>query len=154
MFGEEAVKSVFDFGGKIIDKVFPDPVKAAEARLKLAELNQRGELAELDADMRIMLGQMDINKEEAKSPSLFIAGGRPAVMWVCVCGLAMQYIIGPLFNWTAVILGKPLVFPGLDMATLLPLLFGMLGLGGFRSFDKWKGTDTKEIGASRPPAKG
>ena len=125
--------------GTIFDKIIPDPQQAAEAKLRAMELAQRGELAVLDADMRLALGQLEVNKAEATT-DLFRGGWRPATGWVCVFGLAYQFLAQPLLPWVAAVLGftvPPL--PAIDNETLMVLLTGMLGLGGLRSWEKAKG---------------
>lgn len=125
--------------GSLFDKIIPDPEKAAEAKLKAMELAQKGELAVLDADVRMALGQMEINKEEANT-DLFRGGWRPAVGWSCVAGLVYQFLAMPILPWVAAVAGfsvPPL--PAIDNETLMVLLTGMLGLGGLRSFEKVKG---------------
>jgi hypothetical protein len=124
--------------GQVLGKVLPDPAAAAEAKIRLAELVQRGELAFLDADVKVALGQMEINKEEAKSGSLFVAGWRPAVGWICAVALSYQFVVRPLLAWYSLIVTIP-VPPELDVATLMTLLFGMLGMGGMRMYEKSKG---------------
>ena len=110
----------------IFDKIFPDPVKAGEAKLELLKLQQSGELA-------AMLSQTEINKVEAGSSSVFVAGWRPFLGWVCGFAMAYQYLVRPFL--TAFL--PELVFPGLD-DNLWQLLLGMLGLGGLRTFEKTK----------------
>ncbi len=124
--------------GQVLGKVLPDPAAAAEAKIRLAELVQRGELAFLDADVKVALGQMEINKEEAKSGSLFVAGWRPAVGWICAVALSYQFVVRPLLAWYSLIATIP-VPPELDIVTLMTLLFGMLGMGGMRMYEKGKG---------------
>ena len=131
--------SVFDFGSKIIDKIFPDPVQKAQATLELTKLQQSGELAQLAAETDLLKGQQAVNLEEAKSESIFKSGWRPFVGWICGTGLAMQFLVAPVATFFAAVFGHPLVFPALDLSTLLTLLFGMLGMGTLRSFDKKQG---------------
>ena len=82
--------------GKLIDKLLPDPAAAAKAQLDLMKLAQDGELAWLAADVQLAVGQMEINKEEAKDPSLFKSGWRPGVGWLCVAGFGYVTILRPL----------------------------------------------------------
>lgn len=132
--------SLFDFGGKLIDKLFPDPQKAQEAKIELFKLQQNGELAQLAADTAIATGQMEINKVEAASSSLFVSGWRPSIGWVCSAAFAMNFVIGPLATFSALaITGKAIPWPTLDTATMLPVLLGLLGLGAMRSTEKIKG---------------
>lgn len=125
--------------GTILDKIIPDPEAAAEAKLKALEMAQKGELAVLDADMRLALGQMEVNKAEA-STDLFRGGWRPAVGWTCVFGLAYQFLLQPLLPWVVALFGGQVPpLPAIDNDTLMVLLTGMLGLGGLRTFERVKG---------------
>jgi hypothetical protein len=126
--------------GTIIDKAIPDPQAAADAKLKTLELMQRGELAVLDADLKIALGQIETNKVEAASTDPFRGGWRPAAGWVCVFGLFYTFLLKPLLPWVVALFGlqvEPL--PAIDTMELIALLGGMLGLGGFRTFERIKG---------------
>jgi hypothetical protein len=125
--------------GTIFDKILPDPQAAADAKLKAMELAQRGELAVLDADVRLALGQMAINQEEAKT-DLFRGGWRPATGWACVAGLVYQFLVQPLLPWIVAVCGGSVPpLPAIDNDTLMVLLTGMLGLGGLRTFERVKG---------------
>lgn len=125
----------------VLDKLFPDPTAAAEAKLKFFEMTQRGELAALDAEMKLALGQLEVNKAEA-STDLFRGGWRPFAGWVCGFGLAYNFLVRPLLPWVIASLGYSVeVLPEIDIQTLMGLLFGMLGLGGLRSFEKLKGVN-------------
>lgn len=123
----------------VIDKVLPDPQQAAEAKMRALELAQKGELAALDADVRMALGQMEVNRAEAQT-DLFRGGWRPATGWCCVAGLAYQFILQPVLPWVVALLGAEVPpLPTIDNETLLVLLTGMLGLGGLRTFERVKG---------------
>jgi hypothetical protein len=122
----------------ILERVLPNPRAAADAKLKLLELAQKGELAQLDADVKTAIGQMEVNKAEAQTGSLFIGGWRPAVGWVCVAGMAYQFIGAPLLTWVSTANDLPAP-PVLDMGDLLTILAGMLGLGSLRTVEKFKG---------------
>jgi len=123
----------------VLDKVLPDATAAADAKLKALELAQRGELAVLDADTRLALAQIEVNKVEA-STDLFRGGWRPAVGWVCVLGLGYQLVLRPLLPWFVRVSGGEVPdLPSIDTETLMVLLTGMLGLGGLRTFEKVKG---------------
>jgi hypothetical protein len=123
----------------ILDKVIPDPAAAADAKLKALELAQKGELATLDADLRLMLAQADINKAEA-STDLFRGGWRPACGWVCAAGLAYTFLLRPVLPWLASLAGAEVqAMPEIDTDTLMVLLTGMLGLGGLRTVERIRG---------------
>lgn len=94
---------------------------------------------QLNAALAIVQGQLAVNQAEATSSSVFVAGWRPAVGWVCATALAWQFVVRPAAMTVAAIVGYPLpVLPGVDSA-LWELLFGMLGFGGLRTFEKLKG---------------
>ena len=124
---------------QVLDKIIPDPQAAADAKLKALELAQKGELAVLDADLRLALGQLEVNKAEATT-DMFRGGWRPAVGWVCVVGLAYQFIPQPVLPWVVALFGAQVPpLPAIDNETLMVLLTGMLGLGGLRTFERVRG---------------
>jgi len=125
----DPVSALLDIGGKVLDRVFPDPTQQAAARLELLKLQQSGELTQI-------AGQMEINKAEAASSSVFVSGWRPAIGWICGVGFAVQFVIGPLAEWGSALYGHPVKFPQMDTGTMMPLLLGMLGLGGLRTAEK------------------
>lgn len=125
----DPVTALFEVGSKVLDRVLPDPAQQAAAKLELMKLQQNGELAQIT-------GQMDINKVEAASSSLFVSGWRPSIGWVCGAGFAVQFVIGPLAEWGSALYGHPVKFPQMDTGTMMPLLLGMLGLGGLRTAEK------------------
>jgi len=133
------IGTLLEAGLHILDKVVPDPAAKAQAQLELLKLQQSGELKELDAQLQMAQGQMDTNKEEAKSANLFVSGWRPSVGWTCSAAFAMQFVIGPLVEFGASLAGHPVKFPQMDVGTMMPLLFGMLGLGAYRTAEKIKG---------------
>ncbi len=125
--------------GTIVEKVIPDPQAAADAKLRVMELAQKGELAVLDAEMKLALGQLEVNKAEATT-DMFRGGWRPAVGWICVVGLAYQFILQPVLPWVVALFGAQVPpLPAIDNESLMVLLTGMLGLGGLRTFERVKG---------------
>ncbi len=93
----------------------------------------------LDARHVFRPGQLEINKVEAANPNPFTSGWRPFIGWVCGAGFALQFVVGPLGEWITMLGGHPVKFPQLDLGTMMPLLFGMLGLGAFRTAEKVRG---------------
>lgn len=134
---------LFDLAGKVFDKIFPNPAQAAEAKLKLFELQQTGELKVLEAETQLAMGQMEINKVEAGSDSFFKSGWRPAVGWICVFGLFYQFVFLPFASFFLELNGVTAKMPTMDLNTLMTLLFGLLGLGGYRTIEKLKGVSNK-----------
>ena len=127
--------SIGDAFQKIVGAFKVPPEKQLEAQTEITKIQLELQGKILDQ----VSAQMDINKVEAASSSTFVAGWRPFIGWVCGTGLAVQFLIGPLATWIADLVGKHIVFPTLDMGTLLTLLLGMLGLGGMRSWEKVSG---------------
>lgn len=128
----------------LIDKIWPDPAKADEAKLKLLDLQQNGELKALEAETNLALGQLRINEEEAKSASIFVSGWRPAVGWVGALALGYAAILEPVGRFVAQVwFGYTGAFPVIDTTITMQLLFGILGLGGYRTFEKHKGVASK-----------
>jgi hypothetical protein len=124
---------------QVLDKIIPDPQAATEAKLKALELAQKGDLAALDAELRLALGQIEVNKAEATT-DMFRGGWRPAVGWTCVVGLAYQFILQPVLPWVVALFGAQVPpLPAIDNESLMVLLTGMLGLGGLRTFERVKG---------------
>lgn len=128
---------------KIIDKFVPDAAKKAELQLELAKLQYSQEGAELEANVKAAVGQLEVNKAEAANPSLFVSGWRPFVGWLCAGGIGFQVILAPLLEWGSALAGAPTQFPQLDTSTLTTMLLGMLGLGGMRTFEKIQGVARK-----------
>ena len=86
---------------------------------------------------QLALQQIEVNKAEAKG-NWFQSSWRPLIGWVCGLSLAINYMVSPIMA------GFGVDIPQADMTVMMPLLFGMLGISGLRSFDKYKKTDTKK----------
>lgn len=119
-------------------------LKDPEQEFKVQQALMAYEMEIRKLDLAPLLGQLDINKEEAKHESLFVAGWRPGIGWVCGAAFAYHYLGQPLaifviavMHWT-----PPAPIPTFDMGSLLTVLLGMLGLGGLRSYEKLKGVNT------------
>ena len=88
---------------------------------------------------RANMAQIEVNKEQAKHSSLFVSGARPAIMWVCCLGLFWSFFLAPFLNWLIVVTGSDVTLPAIQTEGLLTLTLSLLGLGGYRSFEKLKG---------------
>lgn len=99
----------------------------------------------LNALTGLVQGQLEINKQEASHPSIFVAGWRPFIGWVCGIALVWNFIIQPLLLWVAWMmpdLGIDMsTAPKLDSGELMTVLLGMLGLGGLRTYEKRLGVN-------------
>ena len=129
---------VSDLINTVLKRVLP-PEKMSEGDRAKLEAEITLELAK--QDFQGLLGQLEINKVEAGSTNWFVAGWRPAVGWICASAFAWHFVIEPLLAFTLVAvfhwsLGADL--PKFDMESLLTVLLGMLGLGGLRTFEKYK----------------
>lgn len=117
------------------------PDKGERARAK-----EQFEGQVLNAMTSLVEGQLEINKVQAKHSSVFVAGARPFIMWVCGFALAWQFILQPMFTWGVLVAGVELPeLPVLDIAPLMTLLLGMLGLGGLRTYEKRLGVERNSI---------
>jgi len=85
------------------------------------------------------LAQLEVNKAEAVHKSIFVAGWRPFVGWVCGVALAYHFILAPLLQFSFALAGMDQELPEFDFSQLSTVLMGMLGLGGLRTFEKMKG---------------
>lgn len=125
--------------GSVLERVLPDPQAAEDAKTRLLELAQKGELAALDAQTKLALGQIEVNRAEAATDR-FRGGWRPATGWACVAGLCYQFLLQPILPWLANVLGADVPpLPPIDGDALMVLLTGMLGLGGLRTMERLKG---------------
>ncbi len=135
----DVVTAAMDLGGKLIDRLMPDPAAKQQAALQLLQMQQSGELAQLTADTDIAKAQIQVDQAEAQSGSLFVAGGRPMIIWVCAAALGNDFILRPIALFVMSAFHVAAVWPELDMTQLMPLLLGLLGLSAMRSYEKIQG---------------
>ena len=126
MFG--IIASVLGVAGTVLDKLVEDK----DLKIKLA--------AELETQfLALDLAQAQTNLEQAKHPSLFVAGARPSIMWICAFALAWQFIGAPIASWVVVMWYPAVTLPVLETGELTGLVLALLGLGTMRTAEKWKG---------------
>lgn len=129
-----------------IDKVIPDANQKVVIKAQLDTLAMTQDHETLIAQIQTIISQLAINQEEAKSSSIFVAGWRPFVGWVCGVGLGMQFVLAPVIFWTADVLGKHIDKPFvLDVGVLMTLVTGMLGLVASRSYEKKNGVERNSL---------
>jgi len=145
------LSALFDIGKTAIEKIWPDPAKQAEQLFKLEELKQKGDLAELNAHVQSLTGQLEINKVEAGHASIFVAGWRPFVGWCCGFALLYASILEPLMRFIATMFGYAGTFPIIDTNTTMQVLLGMLGLVGARSYEKKNKVQRDSLKANSNP---
>ena len=137
------IGAVLNLAGTVADKFIEDKDQKIQFQHELATQLAQNEHA-------LITGQLEINKEEAKHESRFVAGWRPAVGWTCTFGLGYQIILRPIMqnivNITDAFVSADLSaveMVSLNLETLLTLLLGMLGIGGARTYEKMKGVNKR-----------
>jgi len=140
------IGSIIEGVGKVADSLYTTD----KERLEMALEDRKLDLEEKRIDQETGLAQVEVNKIEAASSSVFVSGWRPAVGWVGVLGLGYQFLGYPMMQWGWAfgqgmdIIPKELhPPPDLDVEQLMTLLAGLLGFGGMRSFEKSKGVASK-----------
>lgn len=123
------IGSVADLASNVINKIWPD--KSEQEKQVIA------------AAVMVVQGQIDINKAEAANPSIFVSGWRPFIGWVCGAGCAWNWIGLPVVKAALTIYGHPIALSPADIGEMMPLLLGMLGLGGLRTVEKINGVAAK-----------
>lgn len=127
--------ALIEMAGKIFDRVIPDKAAADRAKQEFAAVAQSQEY-------QIILSQLAINAEEAKSGNWFISGWRPFIGWICGIALAYNYIMLPFLQFGVYLMGSSEVVkqfsraPKLDLSDLMPILVALLGLAGYRTIEK------------------
>ena len=121
--------AVSDLASSVINKIWPDKTEAEKQQLAAAVM--------------VVQGQLDINKAEASNPSVFVSGWRPFIGWVCGSACAWNWIGIPVANMLMTIFNHPLDISPADLTEMMPILLGMLGLGGLRTIEKINGVAAK-----------
>lgn len=140
-------KAIVDIAGRFI----PDPKDKLNFQLEVMRLAER----EQHRAHTEMMGQISVNREEAKSSSMFVAGWRPYIGWTGGVGLSYSFVVEPIMSWVARVAFKYTGdFPALDTSSLMVLVTGMLGFGGLRALEKIKGVpDSEPLGTPAPKPK-
>lgn len=121
------VAPIIDAIGRVGDKWTTSDEERLKLKLLLEKLRQEPQLL-----------QIELNKTEAAHRTIFVAGGRPFIIWVCGCAMAYAYLIQPIASFFLVLNGHPHL-PMTNMKELYPALFGILGLSSLRSWEKKEG---------------
>ncbi len=124
---ERIVDAASSIGG-IVDKFVETSDEKTAARIVFNKL-----------EMQKDKFQIEINKIQATHRSIFIAGARPGMMWVCTIGMSLHYVVNPIMLWIMSLMGKTITAPNIDIESLMPLVISMLGIGAMRSWEKGKG---------------
>ena len=118
--------------GTLVDRLIPDKAAADRAKTDM-------EAALVKAANEAALAQVEVNKIEAGHSSVFVAGWRPAIGWVCAAALAWAFIVAPVATWGMAVFGVRETLPAIGTDNLFELVLAMLGLGGLRTFEKMRG---------------
>jgi len=129
------IGSVADLIKDGIDKIWPDPQKAAEAKVALLQAQQAGVFKQMDDDLQVALEQIKADAAEAAQPGMHFRDGAG---WVCVAAFALTALKAPI-EWVGAIVGHPLVLPSVDQSTTVPMLLALLGLGGMHTYQQTRG---------------
>ncbi len=148
MIGDLLKSMITPIIAPLIDRI-PDPNERARAKEQI-------EAQMLGAMTSLVQGQLAINEKQAQHGSIFVAGARPAIMWICGIALGWNYILQPIFNWAVYVtlltgnidadLAAGIQAPALDTSELTTVLLGMLGLGGLRTYEKRLGVARNQLG--------
>jgi hypothetical protein len=117
----------------LLDKFIEDKDQKAKLAYELSTMAERHA-------QELAVAQIDVNKAEAASGSLFKGGWRPFIGWVCGGAFAYHFVLQPVIVFSVLTAGMELPpLPEFDMASLMTVMMGMLGLGGLRTYEKQKG---------------
>jgi roadblock/LC7 domain-containing protein len=118
--------------GTLVDRLIPDRAAAEKAKAEIeAEL--------IRASNEAAMAQVEVNKIEAGHSSVFVAGWRPSIGWVCAAALAWAFVVAPVASWALLVMGVKAELPAIQFDHLFELVLAMLGIGGLRTFEKLRG---------------
>ena len=120
-------ESVIGIADKVLGKFIPD--KTLRDQLH-HELNM--------AFHEANLAQLEVNKQEAASQSMFVAGWRPSVGWICSISMGYHFILQPLLIFILRATGNDIELPDFDFSQLSTILMALLGMSGLRTYEKTK----------------
>ena len=126
--------------GPIVNK-FVDRIPNGNERARAKEALEK-EL--VDAANSVMLAQTEINAAEAQHKSIFVAGWRPFIGWVCGVGIAWSMVVQPMAQWAMIAWGDGTELPTIDTSYLMELVTAMLGMSGLRTFEKMRGVARRQ----------
>jgi hypothetical protein len=125
------IGSIADLLKDGIDKIWPDPAKAAEAKIAILQAEQSGALKDLDDQFQLSLEQIKADAAGEQKPGLSFRDGAG---WVCVFGLAFSILKSPV-EWGFQIFGHPITLPVVDTSTTTTMLLALLGVGGMHLYE-------------------
>ena len=132
------LEKLIDPVSNVLDKVIEDKDQKAKLAHEIATMAERFHHEQA-------MAQSEANVEQAKHPSLFVAGARPAIMWICALGLLTQFFVMPIAEWATAIWAPGVDLPALQTSELMTLTLSLLGLGGMRSWEKAQGVARENL---------
>jgi hypothetical protein len=132
------LEKLIDPVSNVLDKVIEDKDQKAKLAHEIATMAERFHHEQA-------MAQSEANVEQAKHPSLFVAGARPAIMWICALGLLTQFFVMPIAEWATAIWAPGVELPALQTGELMTLTLSLLGLGGMRSWEKAQGVARENL---------
>ena len=121
----------------LLDKFIEDKDQKARLAHEVATMAQ-------NHAQELSKAQLEINKVEAAHHSIFVSGWRPAIGWVCVLGMAGNFMVIPFTNFVLALAKVNIIVPLIPLETMMPVLMGMLGLGAMRTYEKKSGVERKK----------
>jgi len=127
LLGDPAIDAVSAVGN-VVDQLFTSDEERAQAAVLMEKLRQKPGIL-----------QAEINRIEASHRSLFVAGWRPFIGWVCGVGFLWAFLLHPLFEWFVLLSGLEVITPEIATNNMMELVLALLGLGTLRSVEKMTG---------------
>jgi hypothetical protein len=132
------VEKLIDPVSSVLDKVIEDKDQKNKLAHEIATMSEK-----LAAENQKLQAQANI--EASKHPSLFVAGARPAILWICALGLFVQFFVMPIAEWVCAIWYPDVELFEMQTEALMTLTLSLLGVGGMRSFEKYKGVARENL---------
>lgn len=132
----DPITAIANVANTVLGRVLPDKAANDAAKVTIAEMQLSGELKQYS-------DQIQVDLAEAQNKSVFVAGWRPFIGWICGCSLAYQFLVQPLLTFGVHLFHGNWAAPSIDISSLNDLLMGMLGLAGMRTAEKFSGVATK-----------
>ena len=128
--------AIADLASSIVNKIWPDKTQVERDQMAQA-------LVLLQGQITLNQAQLGVNAAEAANPKLFVSGWRPFIGWVCGAACAWNWIGIPCAVFIAGLLHRQIAATPADLSQMLPVLLGMLGMGGLRTYEKLNGVAAK-----------
>ncbi len=139
MFGGIAKGAIEAIVKPFVLRLLPDKVGDKKFEQDMEKVWAEAEVAAEAALAGAIKAQLEINKTEAGHRTIFVAGWRPFVGWICATALALMYLVFPIADWGLQLAGREMALPELSEKDIMGILIPLLGLGAYRTYEKAKG---------------